>query len=124
MNDQQTNRLNKSERADARWWGFYAFRWLIAAMSVVLLLGGIGLGWSRMTGKYQADTDAQIRRASFERQQTDRDLLSHKLAEWFAIPPTDVAHRNALTEEMCGLADEIRGTLTPAQSIFVEGNCR
>ncbi len=113
-------RLNRQERADVRWWAAYWIRWAVVA--VVLVAAG-ALLLHRYVGRAELDIDARNRRASFERQDTDRKTLARKLTEWTALDPGDTAHQAAMRDEMCALVDEIRGSMTPTQTNWANQNC-
>lgn len=116
-----TNRLSRDERADVRWWARYGMKCLLALVVLVFLLGAVGLVYGRYIGRAQRNIDAGNRRAGYENQATQRELLSRKISDYEAA--TTDAHRHALKDEICGIADNVRGGFTLNQSAFVGSHC-
>lgn len=87
----------------------------------VAVIAVIGLGWSRFVAREQRDIDAGNRRASFERQDTVRDLIARKLTDYEAAS-TD-AHRAAIATEICRAALEVRGEIDQTSAAFIANNC-
>ncbi len=94
----------------------------IAGLAVlVALVAVVSLGWSRFVTREQRDIDAGNRRASFERQDTARDLIARKITD-FEAATTD-AHKAAIATEICRAALDVRGEIDQTSAQFIATNC-
>lgn len=108
---------------------------LVGIVAVAALLVGLYLGtwWLR---EDSVNRDAEIRRDSFERQETLRDELLDQAADLgdldvqLANPSLSDDQRDALRgqreamrRQLCSLAADITGDLTPTIDNTIRGNC-
>lgn len=94
---------------------------VVALVALVALIAVIGLGWSRFVTREQRDIDAGNRRASYERQDTVRDLIASKIVDYEAA--TTDAHRAAIATEICRAAIDVRGEIDQNSAQFVAVHC-
>lgn len=103
---------SKDERADIRRTSFFAGRhiatWVVAG---VVLVAVLAIGWATFVKPVLLDRDAHNRRASYERQDTDRDEIVKLWTQYTGTDPADTVHRQALMNRMCQTYGEVRGSL-------------
>lgn len=114
----RTDRLTKQERSDVRSAAGYAARWGLGIVASVI---AVSLAYAFLIRPLFLDADARARRAGFERQDTNRDLIAAKIVEHGAA--TNDAHRAALVNLICQKADETRGALSPTSEQFIATHC-
>lgn len=97
----------------------YVF-WTFWGVIAVVIITVVSLLIMRYAGRESLNIDARNRRASYERQDTNRDLMAHKITE-FEFATTE-AQRNALRIEICRLDAETTGN-SPATDQWTAANC-
>jgi hypothetical protein len=107
---------------------------IVAAIAVALAIGGYQLGW--WLREENVNRTAEIRRDSFERQETLRDQI---IAQADDLARVDVqlanptitgdqaaalgGQRAAMSRQLCSLAADLVGDITPTVNRIIQGEC-
>jgi len=92
-------------------------------LGTVALIAFIAVAWTAFISPVLLDTDANNRRASYERQETTRSLVVSKITEY--EKSENEPHKLALQNEICVKFGEIRNLddLPSSVLLFTEKNC-